>query len=232
MFEEYDRNLHDLACEDTLDRFRRSPVLRGIQDPLVTEAQELYDALVDSLEARTLDNAKGANLDVIGRIVGLWPRPSEDAAALIYFGPDYDEGAPDRGIAYVTNAPTAGQVEVGDPKYREAIRVQILKNHVKHGSAPEIMNYGIRAFGIPISVRNVGSSDVEVVIAAAASPDVVAAILSVYDDERADRIYALPLPSTARIRSVFFRTPDAFAPDLDSGAPDVASVGIGYVVNA
>lgn len=232
MFEEYDRDLQKLACDDSLEVLRRAPIIRGMQGVLVDEVQALYDALVDALEARTLDNATGYNLDVIGRIVGLYPRPLEDAAEVVYFGPDYDAGAPDRAIAYVVGAPLAGQVPVGDPQYRAAIRAQILKNHVKHGSAPELLNYGMKAFGVPISVRNIGNSEVEVVLPPSAPPAVVNALLSVYDDERADRIYGLPLPSTARIASVAFRYPEAFAPDLDNGAPDVGYVGISYVVNA
>lgn len=230
-FEDLRRDLHALACDDTLDVVRRAPVLRGVQSALVDGAQALYDAAIDALQGRTLDDAVGVQLEVLGRIVGLWPRPLEDAGALVYFGPDAVESAPDQAIAYVIGAPLAGQVPIGDPRYRVAIRAKIVKNHTRYGSAPELMNYGMLAFGIPVSVKNIGNSDLEVVLPASAPASAVAAILTEYTDETVDHAYALPLPTTARIARVSFRYPDAFAPDLDNGAPDVGYVGISYVVN-
>lgn len=231
-FDIYRQDLQALACERTLEVFRRSTVIRGIQTAQVREAQELHDALIDSLPARTLDLAVGANLDVLGRIVGLFPRPLQDAGAITYFSTDLPLAAPDWAPVYVIGAPLAGQVQIGDPDYRIAIRAKIAKNHTKYGSAPEIQYFANLAYGVTLSVKNIGLGDLEVVFSASTPPDIIAAAISSFSDDTADYQFNLPLPTTSRIKRVSFRYPDAFAPDLNNGAPDVALVGVGYVLNA
>lgn len=231
-FDIYRQDLQALACERTLEVFRRSVVIRGIQTAQVQEAQQLHDALIDSLQARTLDFAAGANLDVLGRIVGMFPRPLQDAGAITYFSTDLPLAAPDWAPVYVIGAPLAGQVQIGDPDYLIAIRAKIAKNHTKYGSAPEIQYFAKLAYGVTLSVKNIGLGDLEVVFSASTPPSVIAAAVSDFSDDTADHQFNLPLPTTSRIKRVSFRYPDAFAPDLNNGAPDVALVGVGYVLNA
>ena len=231
-FDIYRQDLQALACERTLEVFRRSAVTRGIQTAQVQEAQQLHDALIDSLPARTLDLAVGANLDVLGRIVGMFPRPLQDAGAITYFSPDLPLAAPDWSPVYVIGAPLAGQVQIGDPDYRVAIRAKIAKNHTKYGSAPEIQYFANLAYGVTLSVKNIGLGDLEIIFSASTPPDVIAAATADFSDDTADHQFNLPLPTTSRIKRVSFRYPDAFAPDLNNGAPDVALVGVGYVLNA
>lgn len=231
-FDEYRRDWQAVSCQRTLEIFRRSPVIRGIQTAQINQVQELHDALIDSLPARTIDLAQGNNLDVIGRIVGLWPRPLTDASAITYFGPDDALAAPDWAQIYVSGAPLAGQVEIGDIAYRTAIRAKIAKNHTKYGSAPEIAYFAEVAYGATISVKNVGLGDLEVVFAAGTIPSVVSAIISEYSDDIADNQFSLPIPTTGRIVRVSFRYPDAFAPDTNNGAPDLGLIGAGYGINS
>lgn len=231
-FDIYRQDLQALACERTLEVFRRSPIIRGIQTAQVREAQQLHDAIIDALPARTLNNATGKNLDVIGRIVGLFPRPLEDAGAITYFSADLPLAAPDWSPVYVIGAPLAGQVQIGDPAYRIAIRAKIAKNHTKYGSAPEIQYFANLAYGVTLSVKNIGLGDLEVIFSASTPPDIIAAAIADFSDDTADHQFNLPLPTTSRIKRVSFRYPDAFAPDLNNGAPDVALLGVGYVINA
>lgn len=231
-FDIYRRDLQALACTRTLDILNRGPVLRGIQTAQVQQAQELYDAIIDSLGARTLSDAVGTNLDNIGKIIGLWPRPLIDASAITYFGPDDQLTAPDQTPVYVTNAPLAGQVPIGDPAYRTAIRAKIAKNHTKYGSAPEIQYFAKLAYGVTLSVKNIGLGDLEIVFSASTPPPIIAAAVADFSDDTADHQFNLPIPTTSRIRRVSFRYPDAFAPDLDNGAPDLALVGVGYGINS
>lgn len=231
-FDEYRKDWQAIACERTLEVFRRSPVIRAIQAAQINQVQELDDALIDSLPARTLDLAQGANLDVIGRIVGLWPRPLTDASAITYFGPDDALAAPDWAVIYVSGAPLAGQVEIGDIQYRTAIRAKIAKNHTKYGSAPEIAYFAQIAYGATISVKNVGLGNLEVVFAAGTIPSTVEAILAEYSDDTSDHQFNIPIPTTGRIVHVSFRYSDAFAPDTDNGAPDVGLMGVGYGINS
>lgn len=230
-FDIYRVDLQALACERTLDVFRRSPVIRQIQTVQINQAQELHNAIIDCLPARTLDEAQQANLDVIGRIVGAYPRPLEDAGSITYFGPDNALAAPDFAPAWVTNAPLNGLVPVGDPEYRRFIRAKIAKNSTRYGSAPELQYWAQFAYGATISVRNLGLSDLAVVFAADTPPGTVAAILAVRSDDTADNIYNTPLPTNSRIVQALFKPAGAFAPDLKSGAPDVARAGVGYDLN-
>lgn len=231
-FDIYRQDLQALACSTTLEVFRRSPVIRGIQTAQVGQAQELHDAIIDTLPARTLENAVQGNLDVLGRIVGLFPRPLIDASAVVYFGPDNMLTAPDWTPVYVTNAPLAGQVQIGDPAYRIAIRAKISKNNTKYGSAPELQYFAKLAYNVTISVRNIGLSDLEIVFPASTAPLDVLAIIGEMSDDTADHQFNLPLPTTSRIARVSFRFPDTFAPDIDKAAPDVAPVGVSRVFNS
>lgn len=227
----HDRDLQELVCADTLDVFRRSPVLRQIQTVQARETQVLYDAIVNTLRMRTLDAATGAQLDAIGRIVGAWPRPTRDAYALEYFTPDTERQGPDWTGAYVINAPVATQLPLDDPQYRTVIRVQIAKNHTKYGSAPEILYFARMAYGVELSVRNIGLSDLAITLPPSLPPPVAAQIVASVTDETADLKYNLPLPTTSRIRQVRYFYTDSFAPDLYAGAPDVAPIGVTYELN-
>lgn len=231
-FDIYRQDLQALACARTLEVFSRDTVLRGMQASIINQTQELHDSIIDALPARTLDNAAGYNLDVLGRIVGLFPRPLVDAGAITYFSPDLPLAAVDWAPVYVAGAPLAGQVKIGDVEYRIAIRAKIAKNHTKYGSAPEIQYFAQLAYGVTLSVKNIGLGDLEIVFSASTAPSIISAAISDFSDDTADHQFNLPLPTTSRIRRVSFRYPDAFAPDLDNGAPDVALVGVGYVLNA
>ena len=231
-FDIYRQDLQALACVRTLEVFSRDTVLRGVQTSIINQVQELHSAIIDALPARTLDIATGYNLDVLGRIVGLFPRPLTDAGEITYFSPDIALAGADWAPVYVAGAPLAGQVQIGDIDYRIAIRAKIAKNHTKYGSAPEIQYFAKLAYGVTLSVKNIGLGDLEVVFSASTAPPVIRAALADFSDETADHQFNLPLPTTSRIRRVSFRYPDAFAPDLDNGAPDVALLGVGYAINA
>ena len=227
----YRRDLGKLACDDVLEVFRRSPVMLGVLSAIVQHVQEAYDAALDCLDARTIDGAQEANLDVIGRIVGLWPRPLEDAGEVVYFKPDSLTNRVDSGRAYIAGAATTGNVPISDVRYRPAIRAKIAKNHTRYGSAPELMSYGILAFGLPVTVRNIGLSELEVILPVGAPPGLVRAVSVETTSETVDKAYDIPVPSTARVVRVSFKRPAAFAPDRISGRPDSSFASISYVVN-
>lgn len=230
-FDVYRRDLQQKGCERTLETFSRSPVVRGTQTAIIEQAQELHDAAIDCLESRTLDNAVGESLNVIGRIVGLYPRPFIDAGAIRYFGPDDDFTSPDNAPVYVTNAPTAGQVPVGDVEYRRRIRAKIAKNHTKYGSAPEIAAFTQALYGFPISVKPAGGGDVELIVSPSFPPAaIINELTNETDTTQSDSVYLLPLPSTARIVKVTYRDLEYFAPDESFGAPDVATVGVSRAI--
>lgn len=201
-FATYNRDLYRLAYDDSLDVFRESPVMVGVLRALIREAQGLYDATTASLWARTIDGASGAQLDVLGRIVGLWPRPTEDGAALDYLTPDDAALVVDWAPVYVAGAPTAGQIPIGDGPYRTAIRARVARNHVKYGSAPEIQYFALLAYGVLLSVRNLNNGNVELLVPASVPPSLIARLTAETTDETADAQYALPIPATGKITVV------------------------------
>ena len=214
------------AYDDTLDVYRTGPVLFGVQAAQINQAQELHDSLVASLWGRSLDGAIGAQLDALGRIVGLYPRPSTDAGAITYFAPDVPTAGVDNAPVYVVGAPTAGQVPMGDPDYRAAIRVKIAKNHIRYGSPAELAYFAGVAWGINLSARNIGPSEIDVTVPPGTPGRIVSAIMTDITDETSDHQYGLPVPTTTKIRRVMIRAADAFAPDIESGAIDVAPIGV------
>ena len=231
-FDNYRKDWQAITCDNTLDIFRRKSVLRQIQTVQADQVQQVNDALVDSLLARVVSNAQGKNLDVIGRIVGVYPRPLVDASTIAYLFADDAQNGVDNAAMFVTNAPTSGKVMVGDLEYRRLIYAKIAKNSTKYGSAPEIQYWAKFAYDATISVRNLGLSEIGIVFEAATPANIINQILAVKSDETADFQYTMPLPTTSRIKEVFFKPSIAFSPDSDLGAPDRAQIGVGNGINA
>lgn len=203
-FSVYARDLLKLGYDDQLDVFRNSPVIVGMLAAIIRESQGLYDAITACLWARTIDGAEGYQLDCIGRIVGAWPRPTQDGALIDYFTPDVSNLGPDWAGAYVTGAPLAGQIPIGDGPYRTAIRARIARNQVKYGSAPELQYFALLLFGVSISVRNLGNGDIELIVPTSIPPSVVAQLTATRTDLTADTQYVLPIPATGRITTVTY----------------------------
>ena len=73
------------AISRLLTQFREAPNLQGYIKALMSEANLIECALIDTLAGRSVDTATGAQLDVIGEIVGQ-AREVVDASLLTYFG--------------------------------------------------------------------------------------------------------------------------------------------------
>jgi hypothetical protein len=73
------------AISRLLTQFREAPQLHGYIKALMSEANPIECAIIDTLAGRSLDTAVGAQLDVIGEIVGQ-PREVVDASTLTFFG--------------------------------------------------------------------------------------------------------------------------------------------------
>ena len=73
------------AISRLLTQFREAPQLQGYIKALMSEANPIECALIDLLNLRSIDTATGAQLDVIGEIVGQ-PREVIDASILTFFG--------------------------------------------------------------------------------------------------------------------------------------------------
>ncbi len=73
------------AMSRLLAQFSEAPKLQGYIKALMSEANAIECAFIDVLAGRSLNTATGAQLDVIGEIVGQ-PREVVDASTLTFFG--------------------------------------------------------------------------------------------------------------------------------------------------
>jgi hypothetical protein len=78
-------NHKDLAIERLITQYTESPVLQGYIRALLSESDDLEQVFCDILDKRTIDEANGKVLDVIGDLVGQ-PRELIDAQLLTFFG--------------------------------------------------------------------------------------------------------------------------------------------------
>ncbi len=188
-----------LAKFRKLSQFKDSPVMLGVLTEQTRQTQELYDALIATMEGRTLLGAVGVNLDIIGQIVGQ-PRTI-------------------KGIN--------GNLPLGDDQYRQFIIAKIFKNHCLHGSVPEVLQFAKIAFGVDISITKLGLSDIYLVVPSTIDPTAAAALSLRLDDERAENQYFAPFGATTRILKTIFRPAHPFAPDRVDGRPDFAHLSVG-----
>lgn len=69
-----------------LDQYKDKPRLKALLLSYIRRVQELEDAIWDVLTKRLIDNAEGAQLDVLGRIVGQRREGREDDVYRLYIG--------------------------------------------------------------------------------------------------------------------------------------------------
>lgn len=211
-FSVYDKDQVTQACDLTLSQFRRSQILLGVQSAINNQSIDLYQSLIDAMQLRCLDDAVGVQLDIIGRIVGQ-SRELENYGTKNWFAYDTNDVGYDQGIYYINGAPVGGNLLASDFTYRQLIYARIFKNHVKYGSVPEILQVVKLVYGINISIRKEGLSDISLVVPSNTPQYIVQNLTKVDDTPTTDRVYFLPIPSTGRIVDVIFRPPNAFTYD-------------------
>lgn len=224
--EQYYRDLFDIASGRRLPQFRSDPVICGILSAEVRQTQDLFDAIFNSLEGRTIDGALDYALDVIGRIVGQ-RRILINQANIAWFTPDSITGTPDTSPAWMDGAPLFGDLPADNAQYRQLIYAKIFKNHTLHGSIPEVLQFVRLVYGIDISIRKYGQGDIALIVPTNTPLNVVATLVSFTSTVRVDNAYFLPLSPVARIVDVIYRPGTPFAPDRYNGAPDVGLMSLG-----
>lgn len=125
------------AKDRTTYQFEDKIVFNKYLELLLLGQLEVQNALKDLMQLRSIDTAEGAQLDIIGRIVGQ-ERELLDADIIEYFGFD---GYPEAqsygdlnnssvgGFYYSEGTPLTGNVLLNDSQYRLFIKAKILKNH-------------------------------------------------------------------------------------------------------
>lgn len=124
------------ARDRVTEAFKDKEVFDKYLQLLLIANIELQEVFKDLMQKRSLDTATGAQLDIIGRIVGQ-PRELIDTALLDYFAFDgYPTAAPygdldnpsEGGLYYSVGDPLAGNTLLNDDQYRLFIKAKIIKN--------------------------------------------------------------------------------------------------------
>lgn len=128
--------------------FKNSRVFDNYLRLFNVEVEELQEALRQLMQDRSIDTARGVQLDIIGDIVGQ-PRRLVNASNLPFFGflghqraESYgDEDLPAVGGYYWDeNQPQAGDYILDDGQYRTFIKAKIIKNNSK-GTPEDIIRF-------------------------------------------------------------------------------------------
>lgn len=128
------------------EQFKEAPVFDKYLQLLISDTEELQVMYRDLLEKRSLETATGAQLDIIGRIVGQ-ERELIDVNILEFFGfigvvnagPMGDYYNPELGaIFFSLGDKTVGNILLNDDLYRILIKAKIAKN-VTNATPEDIM---------------------------------------------------------------------------------------------
>lgn len=198
-FSEYDVNLFDLAEGRRLGMYARACPQAGILTAETKEAQECHNAILEVLQGRTLSEARGVQLDIIGEIVGA-ERILRNQAEINWLRPDNALGNPDSDArVWLEGVPLAGDLPADDVQYLAIIQSKIFKNHTKHGSIPELIQFVKILYNIDVSFRKLGNAELLLIVPLNTPSGIVATLLSEENDNLADHQYFLPIPTGTRL---------------------------------
>lgn len=168
----------ELAISRLATQFREAANLIAYIQTLLREANNLEDVFFQLLNERSLDTAIGAQLDIIGEIVGQ-SRILVDAESFKYFGFEGNPSAqsfgsvndPAVGGRFVAiGEPTTGFRKLSDDEYRLFIRARITKNRTS--STPEEIIAQIKfIFDAPLVVLVEGNTSYTISIGKILSPN-------------------------------------------------------------
>lgn len=160
-FDDITFDLKKISESRILSQYSTSPLYKLLLGAYTSEIQELSDAIVDMMKYRTIANAEGKNLDVLGRIVG-FVRKGFNYDASYWFAPEIEGVAPDNGHWWVMNSPQAITEPMDDETYRKWIWMKVLKNHNKFSSKPEIENQIKEGINEVIGIQRTGMIEQEI----------------------------------------------------------------------
>jgi hypothetical protein len=125
------------ATDRATTQFQDKDVFNRYLQLMLAGKAELREALKEVMQMRNLDNAEGAQLDIIGEILGQ-PRQLFDSVIIRYFGFEGAAGAsPYKSVSNTTRTfgpyksatdRLLGTRELTDQEYRRLLRLKIIKN--------------------------------------------------------------------------------------------------------
>lgn len=159
-----------VARDRITDQFRGKPVMDKYLRLMIEGKQELQDTMMDVMQLRSIDTAVGAQLDVIGEIVGR-PRGLVSAELFTYFGfegslqggtygslTDPSVGAP----WYSIDAPTQRAREPSDEEYRIILKAKIIKNRTLSRPEDVIEAYRFLFGASKVTITELGYASVRI----------------------------------------------------------------------
>lgn len=162
------------AWGNVLRQHADSPQMEGFFRAFYGPLTGAAAALDQIASSRTLDDAEGERLDLIGSIVGIG-RDIPNGVYIAYFGFQGQPAGRAFGVARMRREgdPIALSYSAGDVEFRAMIRAKIALNN-GHGTAPEIARALRSIFGVEqVSVRDVGPAAIEAWIGRIPAPDEV-----------------------------------------------------------
>lgn len=178
-----------LAC------FYDACTLRKFYAAIINQIQQLYNEAVKVQEKRTLFEARGVQLDGIGRIVGqdrkLWYYSTDNWFHFDTVGLGWDQAD-----WWCKNAPLIEYTIADDDNYQSMILARIVKNHTLVASVPEILSL-IKLFqDVDVSFIKCGPNSVNLVVPEHISKTQLWYIINRISDTRVDDTYMIPYPVT------------------------------------
>ena len=208
-FSPYRKDLIEQALGRMLSQHYDKCVLRQFVAAIMDEVQELYDAVLDMQEQRTLYEAEEENLNALGRIVGESRNPYQYDESRYMFA-DRINQRPDSSFVWCLNAPFSAFIPVEDEQYRVNILARIFKNHTLVASIPEMERLTYLLTDSLVSYEKTGPMQVTVVVPATISATAYNILTLARTDQRADDAFMLPYPATLWFSGIVIYVPDKF----------------------
>lgn len=208
-FDRYKIDMGAKACDRLLSQFDNST--KGIQvflGALIEQTQDLNNIELSVMMGRSLENAIGVQLDIIGRIVGI-DRPVVDSDDVLWF--TFDAGNESQywdaeAGWWVSTAPTGLFAPVSDSVYRRFIVGKIFKNQVSGATVPEMISFIKIVFNVwssvTPSVAPVEVMSVDISVENTIDPLYIPILSSVRSDSNVQNEYFLPIPAGVKLNSI------------------------------
>ena len=208
-FDFYRKDLIAQALDRMLSQHYDKCVLRQFVAAIMREVQELYEAIIDMQEGRTLFQAQAENLNALGRIVGE-PRAPYQYDESRYMFADRDWQRPDNAFVWCVGAPFSAFIPVEDEQYRLNILARVFKNHTLVASVPEMERLTYLLTDSLVSYEKTGPMQVTAVVPSTISATAYNLLTQASSNQRADDAFMLPYPATLWFDGIVTYVPHSF----------------------
>lgn len=194
-------DLEKISQSRMLSQFYNSKILKLLLNAFTEEVQELSTAISDLISKRSLANAEGEQLDVIGRIVGQ-QRTGYTYVNGYWFSPDGVDVCPDNGHWWMQNQPQSVEQDMDDITYRKWLWLKILENHNLFSSVPEIKTKVVEGIGEEIGIETEGTMIAKIYVSSNISLTNKELLRYYRNTKLTDNDYMFSYPATTNIDQI------------------------------